>query len=304
MQLLSPDVVGRKLKPDRPGLVLSHWRGQLALPFATALPCLLLAVLWAMFRYVFGKVDWVWHHQAAALTSAALISAMLAAATWGLLGVLRSARRADREGVSSVLVHSATATVFVVAVLTAGNFAFATRLWLGELWDIARDRIEKPELTVSGDGKTLMFDGKFVFGATRAVRDALDRNPGITRVELSSRGGIAQEGIGLGKLIADRRLATLVTKECASACVTAFAGGAPRLLGPAGRLALHSASRGGFDWTPDVDALHAEFLASRGVDVWLIEQEKSVAFEDIWIPSQPLLLESGLVNDVVDAAPV
>ena len=286
-----------------PGPVASHWRGRFDLPLAAGLPCIVLALMWAAFRYVFGSVDWVWHYQAAAMASAALILALITAAIWGFVGVARSARRADGVGVHPVWVHSATSVVALAAFMTAGNFAFETRAWLGYLLAIARNQIEQPRLTVSRDGTTLRFDGTFEYGTTRAVRDVLDRHPGVSRVELRSPGGTAVEGLALGRLILDRHLATIVTESCSSACVTAYAGGSPRLLGRAGRLGLHSASRGAFDWQPDVDAMHAKFLADQGIDTWLIEREMAVPNSDIWIPSQPLLLDSGLVDDLLNDLP-
>src|SRR5207237_1197076 len=74
----------------------------------------------------------------------------------------------------------------------------------------------------------LLVSGPLEFGTTLAVRAALDVNREIATIHLESRGGRAAEGLALGRLFLDRNKNTLVTGECSSACVTAFAGGARR----------------------------------------------------------------------------
>lgn len=164
---------------------------------------------------------------------------------------------------------------------------------------IARGDLKPADLKVSDDGLKLVLEGGFEFGTAIALRDALARYPGLKLIELYSPGGLAIEGQAVGRLIAERRLDTVVTRACASACVTAFAGGDRRYLADGAYLGLHAASPAVFDWTPDVTAIHMRFMKERGVNTWLIEQEQDTPFEDLWVPSSMVLLKSGLVTNML-----
>jgi hypothetical protein len=120
-------------------------------------------------------------------------------------------------------------------------------------------------------------------------------------VQLESRGGRVAEGLALGMLLRDRGVDTLVSGECSSACVTAFAGGARRMITPGARLGLHSA--GGRGATAGaVEAANRrsdDFIAGRGVDWRVLEKGAGVAHDSIWFPAAGVLLASNLATEII-----
>ena len=119
-------------------------------------------------------------------------------------------------------------------------------------------------------------------------------------VRLHSRGGRVAEGLALGTLLRDRGIVTLVNGECSSACVTAFAGGARRIIGPYAQIGLHSAGGAGFSGEVIASANRRsdEFIAARGVDREVLDKGASVANDQIWFPSSQVLLSSGLATEL------
>jgi hypothetical protein len=149
----------------------------------------------------------------------------------------------------------------------------------------------------------LLISGDLEFGTTRATRAALDANPKITTIRLESRGGRVAEGLALGRLLLDRNKDTLVTGECSSACVTAFAGGARRSIGREARLGLHSVGGQGVR-ASDLAAANQRsdvFIANRGVEMRFLEEGSAVANDQIWFPPVSTLLVAGLATEVWEA---
>ena len=284
--------------PPARGPFAAHWRGDLGLLAATALPVTLLIVLWGLFLTAFRSVDWVWHHRSGPFASLVLIVLLLACATWGAVGVGRSARKADDRGHGIFTVYCGPSIVMAVVMATVGQFGLETRLWLTSLWSLTRGHDAALEISQDRSRAMLSVQGSFVFGATRRVRDALDAAPWVKTVRFDSLGGFAVEGLAMGKLLAGRELDTFVDGRCASACVTAFAGGDQRYLGPEGRLGLHVAGKGMLKGGRDVDREHADFLLSRGVSQSLVDAELATPNDDIYVPSKPALLASALVTRV------
>ncbi len=283
---------------SRSGLLLTHWRGELELSMATLIPCSLMLVLWWLLTFVFDSVDWVWNRQVAAISSFMLIVLLLCTAVWGLVGVGRSAKRADDRGEGLVRVHGAVSLVMACALGTAGEFGVSTTVWLSSLKAIAFDEEPRAEVFVDPRSARLVVRGAFALGTTKRVKALLEDSPVIRIVELDSPGGVAVEGLALAELFAARGLDTLVMRRCSSACVSAFAAGERRFLGPSGRLGLHAAGAALRSSGKDVDTEHARLLQRRGVAQWLIEAERATPTSDILVPGPATLLGSGLVTDL------
>jgi hypothetical protein len=279
--------------------LLRQWRGEHGLFAATAVPALVLVFLWIVISWVFDSIDWVWHYQAAAATAILLICLMLTASVWGLIGASRSARRADEAGESAWRVRGSLSMLAAFAIATTGDFALGANIWLSSLWTFANDRDPRADVYVTPKGDRLVISGRFGFGTTQQVAALLAVSPQVRLVELNSPGGIAIEGLAMGKLLSERKVDTVVLKRCASACVTAFAGGERRLLGAHGKLGLHAAGGARRKWKIDVNEAQARFLASRGVARWLIDLERATPNSSIWVPGPVELLESQLVTDIV-----
>ena len=141
--------------------------------------------------------------------------------------------------------------------------------------------------------------GALEFGTTRAVREALAAHPTVRTVRLESRGGRVAEGLALGRLLVDRDQGTLVTGECSSACVTAFVGGNRRLIGPgrAHRTAQRGRRRRQCSARREANRRSDAFMVARGVDAHVLALGAATANDDIWFPTQAVLLASGLATE-------
>lgn len=216
---------------------------------------------------------------------------------WGV-GVQRSASRH--------LNHGGSVLVALLAGLT-GLGAFA---WVGAFWWLSARHVA-PDVWATLTGTTppaqveydvtheqIVLTGDLNFGSTRALRAALHANPNTRVVRLESRGGRVNEGLAMGVLLRDRGADTLVTGECSSACVTAFAGGARRMITAEAKLGMHSAGGVGAS-VQNIAAANRQsdaFITARGVDTRVIEKGAAIAHESIWFPPPATLLASGLAT--------
>jgi hypothetical protein len=287
-------------RAPRIGYLRLHWRGELPLVVAVTVSTALVWGLVQAVRFVerfFPNTESPWI--AAALWLAEVIVLVAGVGWWGL-GVQRAAVRSTEHGGSSL-----------VAVLT-GVVGYGAFIWIGLFWfNSARHVWPDVKATLSGQLQpaavalerpdVLAVQGDLEFGSMRAAREALAANPAVRTVRLESRGGRVDEGLALGRLIADRNLDTLVTGECSSACATAFAGGNRRLIGPAARIGLHSAGGAGIsgEHVDTANRRSDEFMAARGVDARVLAQGAATGHDSIWFPAHGVLLAAALATDRV-----
>ncbi|HYM48785.1 MAG TPA: hypothetical protein VES91_09910 [Burkholderiaceae bacterium] len=226
---------------------------------------------------------------------------LIVGALWWGTGVQRSAiESVDRGG--SMAVAALTGVVGLGAFVWVAVFWFqSARYVMPEVWSTLIG--SSPPATVQLDARSnqLVVQGGLEFGSTRAVRDALDANSNLRTVRLESRGGRVAEGLALGTLLRDRNIDTFVNGECSSACVTAFAGGARRIIGPNATIGLHSAGGAGFSGEVIASANRRsdQFIAARGVDARVLERGAAVANDQIWFPPLQVVLNAGLATEFV-----
>jgi hypothetical protein len=245
-------------------------------------------------------------HAAAALLMIEMLLILPGVVWWGT-GVMRSAVRHVGHGGSSLV-------AFLTGAVGLGAFFWAAAFW----WQSARFAMSDVWATLAGDtppasvqvepaedrttAPRLLVSGELEFGTTRAVREALDANPRIETIHLESRGGRAAEGLALGRLLLDRNKDTMVTGECSSACITAFAGGARRSIARDARLGMHSAGGHGVSAAilADANRRSDQFIANRGVEVTLLQEGAAVANREIWFPQASVLVRAGLATEILD----
>ena len=296
----------------RPGYLLAHWRGELPLAVAVIVS---VALVWGAVQIVGFASRHVlltdYPQAAAALLMLELLILIPGVVWWGT-GVMRSAARHVGRG-GSALVASLTGVVGFGAFLWAGAFWWqSARYVVPDAWATlvgtakpAVVEIEPGTSAARATGARLLVFGELEFGTTQSVRAALDAHPEISTIRLESPGGRAAEGLALGRLILDRNKDTLVTGECSSACVSAFAGGARRSIGRHARLGLHSVGGRGVSAATlaAVNRRSDTFIANRGVDAHLLEEGSAVSNDSIWFPPAGLLLKSELATEYADERP-
>jgi hypothetical protein len=284
----------------RVGYVRQHWRGDLPLAVAVIASAGLLwgavqAIGWAS-----RQVPITDYPFASSLLWILEVTVLITGALWWGTGVQRSAiESVDRGG--SMAVAVLTGIVGLGAFVWVGVFWFqSARYVMPEVWSTLIGSSPPAAVQLDPRSNQIVLQGALEFGSTRAVRDALDANPNVRVVRLQSNGGRVAEGLALGTLLRDRNVDTFVNGECSSACVTAFAGGARRIIGPNAAIGLHSAGGAGFsaDIVASANRRSDEFIAARGVDRRVLEKGTAIANDQIWFPSPPLLLSSGLATEL------
>ncbi|AYO81000.1 hypothetical protein [Methylobacterium brachiatum] len=150
-------------------------------------------------------------------------------------------------------------------------------------------------------GRDIRLAGDLIEGVAARVAALLAANPGVERIHLTSDGGLVDEAVALGALVAERRLATYVPDACASACTLVFVRGRARYLATGAQLGFHAPYELGPDGrieTVDPAAERAAYLAA-GLASDFVARTLSVAPADIWTPEPSRLREAGVVTEMV-----
>lgn len=160
-----------------------------------------------------------------------------------------------------------------------------------------------PRIALGPGGQDVRFAGELTEGAAERLRAILEAHPAVTRIHLTSEGGLVEEGAAIGALIAAHGLDAYVPDYCVSACTLAFVRGAQRFIRPESRLGFHAPYEDGpmGDAVPvDASDERAAYLAA-GLDGDFVARALAVPSHDIWIPGTDRLLESGVATARVDA---
>ncbi len=284
----------------RVGYLRQHWRGDLPLAVAVIGSAALVWGAVQLIAYASRQVPITDYPIGSSLLWLLEVVTLIAGALWWGTGVQRSAIESVGRG-GSMPVAVLTGMVGIGAFVWVGMFWFqSARYVMPEVWSTLIG--SSPPATVRLDSRSnqIVVQGGLEFGSTRAVRDVLDGNPDVRIVRLESPGGRVAEGLALGTLLRDRNIDTFVNAECSSACVTAFAGGARRIIGTHARVGLHSAGGAGFsaDAVASANRRSDEFIAARGVDQRVLQAGAAIANDQIWFPSPQVLLNSGLATEI------
>ncbi|MCC6736967.1 MAG: hypothetical protein IT534_12685 [Bauldia sp.] len=294
-----------------------HWRGQLPLGvsvwvnvffYSFALNIILLFVqrpfVWSdsgLVLLVVGIVIWV---------------VRVAVAVWQTVGVWRSAgasiRRRRREGRTFVWAVIARVWIVFLAVTWAIAFAVIGFVSIRDNVSIAfgDDPFIPPyTLAVVPDGTGVVLTGGIRFGVAGDVEAALDANPGIRTIYLTSEGGRMAPAGALFRLIRDRGLDTYALGPCYSACTIAFAGGASRTVGQVGELGFHAASFAGGQSTGLEQSVVVDYFQpyrEAGFADAIISRARNTPSDDMWFPPDATLLGGNVLTaprDVVARPP-
>lgn len=150
-------------------------------------------------------------------------------------------------------------------------------------------------------GRDIRLAGELGEGTAERLRAVLAAHPDATRIHLTSEGGLVEEALAIGDLIAARRLATYVPDYCVSACTLAFVRGTRRHLVANGRLGFHAPYDPGlFGQVVQADAAaeRTAYLAA-GVEPGFVSQALATASDSLWIPEAARLVEARVVTDLV-----
>jgi hypothetical protein len=281
-----------------------HWRGELSPGVSWWLNCVLLTVaVWfggPRVALALGVLD---PDTALRFTGALAVNATVAGLVplWQLVGLWRSAaRRVAADGapgrwsrgrwgqVAGVvftafvagrgLTAAAESAISARVAYAIGPYAYSVRLLPG--------------------GREIELRGGIGFGVARELAALADASPGVRRVRLNSGGGALSEARRLRDVIAARRLDTITTTGCSSACVSAFIGGRFRYLQRGAPMGLHlprnwqPLNRGGVN---PVFVGELAYFQQRGVPGWFLAAWIGTGTR-FWYPDEFTLLRAGIAD--------
>ncbi|MDR7039294.1 hypothetical protein J2X36_004068 [Methylobacterium sp. BE186] len=156
-------------------------------------------------------------------------------------------------------------------------------------------------LELGPDGRDLRLTGDLTEGVANRVAALLAAHPEVVRIHLTSDGGLVEEGLALGAIVAVYGLATYVPDVCASACTLVYVRGRGRYLAAGGRLGFHGPYEVGFfDSAHPVDAgPERTAYLNAGLTPEFVARALAVRSEDIWVPEAALLRAAGVVTEMV-----
>lgn len=243
---------------------------------------------------------WAW----AAIALAAW--AVLFNAAW-VLGALRSGIRRSGDGFNPwwtiLLVAANLAVAAFVFEATARNLQELARTW----WAIYV--VGDPPVVVSvderhpdGSASRLLMRGPIGIGSTRALRDAIAKNPGVRELVLSSPGGLVVEGFGLADAVRTSDLKSIVVRDnCSSACTLPFIMGEERVVIRGATVGFHRSysifGDFGTRWGPTEHRM-AELMRSRGVSESFIQRAFAVPGWSMYEAPAEVLLAEGVVTEL------
>ncbi|MEN3950245.1 hypothetical protein [Iodidimonas sp. SYSU 1G8] len=227
-------------------------------------------------------------------------SFILAVATWQIVGVWRSAGHHVSRGGQKFWAIVARLMV-LVGLVQVGNVVVTNMLpQLAESFRILTGdtKLGNFHIRLLNNGTELEFAGSIKFGATEQLRQAMDGNP-VKVIHLNSNGGRIAEAVRMRDFIRSKKLVTITTSRCLSACTIAFLGGRERYVPSTGqRLGFH---QGKF---PGVDQQDMRFTmqsviddaVAHGVDRAFMEEGYATAHSSMWYPTTEEAIAAGYVT--------
>ena len=244
---------------------------------------------------VFSRSELSWVH---IFLPAALAAGATAFASWQILLIALSGIRSRTRWIAATTCGAAAVAVVMIGLLIQDRAAPA----LVELWNIYSGDVELNKLAISvdPDGTSLHVDGPYGLGSDTAVREALERHPGLRSVVLSGPGGRMGVGYAINRMIRQRKLATRVEAGCASACTIAFLGGVDRSVSANGRLGFHQTSFPGMDENDMYESNRnmRQFLTRNGVTPQLAQRVVDTPPGSLWVPTPQELLAGRVIHRV------
>ncbi len=292
------------------GFIGRHWRGDAGfwlslLVFSVALTAVLnWAIVYAQVVYSLEAAP----HSRIILN--VVLNLLLAAfAVWQLVGTWRASSFGKAPGRWLVTRWVARLAALAAAAIAVLFLSFVPR-GLSQLQALASgtDDISKDGYTLTVDDDQMTIGGRVTWGLYDEVAKALDGNSNIQTVVLNSTGGIVPAGLRIAGLIKARKLDTLTTGNCMSACTVAFVAGERRLLRKGAKLGFHSEAEvfkdGGEGNAPDLlTRLSKEhttaYWRAAGVPEDFISRIFATPPAEMWFPTNDELREANIVTDVV-----
>ncbi len=288
--------------------LLSHWRGELSLKLSLWVNMVGLLCVVSIAELIFLSRLAIDPAHLISISLISLFFTRLFIYPWQLVGLFRAIDQdfIDHRNTLKTRGLQAFAMLSVLFTLVYSLEVIQSTVFHKrqlEMYAHPPDRLNY-EIKIDGGRKQLRINGTLDIGITKAVRDVLLANPGLSSVALQSPGGQVYQGRGLARLFSEYQLDTYVFKECSSACATAFIGGRRRYLGEEAKLGFHQYalepnSRGYrvIFYDPRLEQKRDMALyKSRGVKPEFLQNIFDQPASRIWFPDHATLLDANVVH--------
>ncbi|MCL4779229.1 MAG: hypothetical protein KJ049_03515 [Gammaproteobacteria bacterium] len=281
--------------------VARHWRGELRLGVSWWLNCVVLTLL------LYWLIPWIAHTSGLAggqsASSHAAILGLVILQTgiiplWQMVGLWQATDRSlhTTDRIFTARLGQVAAVLFTLFIATRGLVAGAEQVIAARVaWALGPYQYQ---VTLLPGAREIELSGGLGFGASAAVEALLASNPGVRRIRLNSGGGALSEGVRLREIIIAHGLDTYSSRECSSACVSAFVGGRLRILQRGARMGFHLPR----NWEPlstgPVSSFYADelrYFQQRGVPEWFLGNWIRSG-QKFWYPTEFQLQRAGLVS--------
>jgi hypothetical protein len=284
--------------------IKAHWRGELGLGRSYWIDVVLLgALLGALLN---ALTDYEGEHASGltiGLVGGLAFLLLLPFPLWAVVGVWRAASRDAREKRRVLLPGLAKLMMVILAVSTVGSWV-KVALIARDAVKMRRGDTDMPYSVAVREGD-LVLEGYITLASARDVAARLGEDPGIRRLDLSSRGGRLAAAERMADAVRARGLDTAALDDCVSACTMVFLAGRRRFLLGAATLGFHQPSQVGLRQDEiglQIDQLRRYYLRA-GLPPWFVERALAVPPGHVWRPTTAELIEAGAVTAVLEGGP-
>lgn len=281
--------------------IARHWRGDLSLGISFWVNGTLVGLLLSFLDHLTTPLAEKGDPSVALAYLAAFYLVFIIVQLWRIIGIWRSAQKHVSRGGRSFWAIAAQITIIINLLQIFGTTQSTIIPVLREVYDIARGDPRIGKHTIRQLNSTeIEFSGGITFGAAKDLRGFLDANPGVRVIHLSSHGGRSKEAEVMRDLIRERKLTTVVTTDCLSACTIVFLGGTQRYIHPQfGRLGFHRPSAlGTAEWTGAIAETTISDAMKAGVSYEFMEKAYTTPNDSMWFPTTDEILASHYATDV------
>lgn len=175
------------------------------------------------------------------------------------------------------------------SILLALNLAALPAFALAPAKPIAPPPIVTPsaaKLTLSGDGRSILLDGRLEPGVAAKFEAAANAAPGLRTVVLQSKGGLLGEAIAIADVVRAKGLDTYVETWCHSACTVVLLAGRDRAASPRARIGFHQPIFPGAEAAdvPTLRSVSRRFYDDAGVQPGFTDRAFATPASEMWFP--------------------
>jgi len=289
--------------------IKNHWAGNLSLYISFWVNFILITLTYNGIESLVRSNSWQFTVSLPFLVAYLALS-RLVVFPWQIVGLLRSCEKHFEHHGQVLKIRAIQGLVIVVIMMNAVGVIDSMQWYLSRqnqaLEKASISKTKNYSLTLQKNSTLIYLDGSFDFGITRDMETILTSNPGIHGIVLSSSGGFVSEGRGIFRLIDQYKLDTFVYEECSSACALAFIAGNNRYMAANARLGFHQYNFELQTAFQPVDIAEAQkedlkLLSKKHISSHFLEQVFKQPSHLIWFPSVAELLDSGVINTLVDS---